>query len=53
MIVGIVDCWDMVELVGVLLQFDNDLLLKFLRELLAALASALYIFFSLLVFSVS
>ena len=41
MIVGIADCWeDNVELVGALLQFDNDLLLKFLLVFLAALASS-------------
>ena len=42
MIVGIADClWDTVELVGTLLRLHNDLLLWFLREFLAALASAL------------
>ena len=47
MIVGMADCWkDTVQLAEAPLRFDNDLLLKAFREFLAALTSALYIFFS-------
>ena len=52
MIVGMADCWkDIVEHAEALHQLDNDLLLKAFREFLAALASALYLFLIVEVFS--
>ena len=52
MIVGMADCWkDIVKHAEALHQFDNDLLLKAFREYLAALASALYLFLIVEVFS--
>ena len=52
MIVDMADCWkDIVEHAEALLRFDNDLLLKAFRESLAALASALYLFLIVEVFS--
>ena len=51
-IVGMADSWkDIVEHAEALHQFDNDLLLKAFREFLVALASALYLFFIVEVFS--
>ena len=52
MIVGMADCWkSIVEHAEALHQFYNDLLLKAFRKFIAALASALYLFIIVEVFS--
>ena len=52
MIVEMAVCWkDIIKHAEALLRFDNDLLLKAFREFLAALASALYLFLIVEVFS--
>ena len=53
MIVGMVDCWEDTVEIAKAIRFDGDLLLKAFQEFLAALASALYIFFSSSKFSAS
>ena len=51
MIVGMADCWEDTVEIAKAIRFDGDLLLKAFREFLAALASALYLFLIVEVFS--